>query len=307
MEKDVVSGQGPTVWYDGGSRGRVLVADSQSYYEGRPWLDDVAVGASFAGAPIAAMPLRHGVKAWIGHEAGPGKDQAGISGLAFSDRFGVPAAAVATAEAGLSRGDTMITARVAAVNDTAKALGVRPGMTGGEAAKLMLDAPRGKPVGDALDDFVDDSVHVMKETPNGTIYAVWSFTRVVGEHRDDVFTVASHGGNVMAQYALRVRPKGLIANDAGRGLDDSGASGIFLVDKLFGIPAATVSTDSARIGDGVSTYRDGVISMVNGAAERLGVRVGMPAREAADLMVAAPRPAQEATGPAGTAPTGEAG
>src|SRR5690606_38343322 len=143
------------------------------------------------------MPLRHGVKAWIGHEAGPGKDQAGISCLAFSDRFGVPAAAVATEEAGLSRGDTMITARVAAVNDTAKAMGVRPGMTGGEAAKLRLGAARGARGGDALVAFVGDSVPVMKETPNGPIYAVWSFTRVVGEHRDDVFTVASQGGNVM--------------------------------------------------------------------------------------------------------------
>ena len=81
----------PTVWFDGGADGRVMVADSQSYFEHEPWLNDVAVGASFAGAPIAAMPLRPGVKAWIAHAGGPGKDNAGVSGLVLSQRFGVPA------------------------------------------------------------------------------------------------------------------------------------------------------------------------------------------------------------------------
>jgi hypothetical protein len=49
----------------------------------------------------------------------------------------------------------------------------------------------------------------------GTI-GVWSFSRVRGEHPNDVFCVASHGGKVMAQYALQVMPRGVIANDAGR-------------------------------------------------------------------------------------------
>jgi hypothetical protein len=91
----------PTVHVDAGAEGRIMVADSLSFYEHEPWINDVAVGASFAVAPTAAMAMRQGVKAWIAHEAGPGKDEAGVSGLPFADRYGTPAAAIATMEARL--------------------------------------------------------------------------------------------------------------------------------------------------------------------------------------------------------------
>jgi hypothetical protein len=267
------------VWFDGGTQGRVMVADSLSYFEHEPWLNDVAVGASFAGAPTAAMAMRPGVKAWIAHEGGPGKDEAGISGLPLAQRFGMPAAAIATMSAGLSRGMTLITGTVSRANDVAKALGVRPGQSGGEAAKLMLKAPKGRPCD--LHGIIDESIHEMEITPHGKIYAVWSFSRVRGEHPNDVFCVASHGGKVMAEYALKACPRGLIANDAGRGLDDSGMDGLHLMN----IPAATVSSDSARIGDALSTYRDGIISAANASAHALGVRPGMKASEAAHRML----------------------
>ena len=45
----------PTVHFDAGAEGRVMVADSLSFYEHEPWINDVAVGASFAGAPTAAI------------------------------------------------------------------------------------------------------------------------------------------------------------------------------------------------------------------------------------------------------------
>lgn len=266
-------------WFDGGADGRVMVADSLSYFEHEPWLNDVAVGASFAGAPTAAMAMRPGVKAWIAHEGGPGKDDAGVSGLPLAQRFGVPAAAIATKTAGLSRGMTLITGTVSRANQAAMALGVRPGQTGGEAAKLMLKAPRGKPCN--LHGIIDEAIHEVELGPQGRIYAVWSFSRVKGEHPNDVFCVASHGGKVMAQYALQAKPKGLIANDAGGGLDNSGMDGLHLLK----IPAATVSADSARIGDALSTYRDGVISALNESARLAGVKLGMSAKEAARLML----------------------
>ena len=283
LEGDLVKGLGPTLHFDGGADGRVMVADSLSYFEHEPWLNDVVVGASFAGAPTAAMCMRPGVKGWIAHEGGPGRDQAGVSGLPLAERFGIPAAAIATMSAGVSEGPTLLTGTVSRCNAVAAALGVRSGQTGDEAARLMLKAPLGKPC--ALGDVVDESIHEMLVTPRGKVYAVWSFSRVEGEHPDDVYCVASHGGKVMAQYALRVKPKGLIANDAGGCLDGAGSSGIHLVEELFGMAAATVSADSARIGDALSTYNDGVISAVNATAQKRGVRVGMPAAEAARRML----------------------
>jgi uncharacterized protein YunC (DUF1805 family) len=280
---DQIQGLAPTVLYDGGADGRVMVADSLSYFEHEPWLNDVVLGASFAGAPTAAMPMRPGVKGWIAHEGGPGKDKAGIGGLVLADRYGMPAAAIATMEAGLSEGMTLVTGRVSAANEVARNLGVTIGMTGAEAGKLMLKAPKGKPLN--LGDEIDEEIHEVVSTPCGKVFAVWSFSRVEGLHPNDVFCVASHGGKVMAQYALRARPRGLICNDAGKGLNDSGISGLAYVQELSGIAAATVDTNSARIGDALSTYNDGIISAVNESAARVGVKVGQKASQAAELML----------------------
>src|SRR5579863_3311754 len=159
----------PTVHVDAGGDGRVLVADSLSFYEHEPWTHDVAVGASFAGAPTAAMAMRQGVKAWIAHEAGPGKDEAGVSGLPFADRYGVPAAAIATMEARLGDGRTLLTGRVSRANRSAEGLGARAGQTGDQAARLMLRAPAGR-----LRDFpglVDEAIHEVAATPDGRVYA----------------------------------------------------------------------------------------------------------------------------------------
>jgi len=281
--QDAIKGLEPTVWFDSGESGRVMVADSLSYFEHEPWLNDVVLGASFAGAPTGAMPMRPGVKAWIAHEGGPGKDDAGISGLPLADQFSIPAAAVATMEAGLSDGMSLVTGRISHANKTAQALGVRPGMTGGEAGKLMLRAPRGRPLD--LTGLIDEDITEVHRSELGRILAVWSFSRVSGQHPDDVFCVASHGGKVMAQYALRVRPRGLIANDAGIGLNSTGTNGLDAVQEVSGIPAATVSTQSARIGIGLSTYEDGIISAANQSAAMLGVVPGMKAAEAAHRML----------------------
>lgn len=283
MANDMVQGLPPTAHFDGGSEGRVMVADSLSYFEHEPWLNDVCVGASFAGAPTGAMPLRPGVKAWIAHAGGPGKNNAGISGLDLAQRFNIPAAAIGTMTARVSDGMSLLTGTISHLNEAAAALGVRVGQTGDQAARLMLKAPPGHPCD--LTGIIDEAVYKMDSNGNGNVYAIWSFTRVQGLHPNDVYCVASHGGKVMAQYALRVRPKGLIANDAGKCLDNSGMAGLALVNELFGIPAATVSGESARIGDALSTYHEGIISGVNEAAIRTGVTIGMPAGQAARLML----------------------
>jgi hypothetical protein len=272
----------PSVHVDAGADGRVLVADSLSFYEHDPWINDVAIGASFAGIPTAAMAMRQGVKAWIAHEAGPGKDEAGVSGLPFADRYGVAAAAIATMEARLGDGWTLLTGHVNRANTSAEALGVRAGQTGDQAARLMLKAPPGQ-----LHDFfglVDETIHEMAATPSGKIYACWSFSRVTQAHPDDVFCVASHGAKTMALYALPIRPKGLICNDGGRGLDDSGIEGLAEMAR-HGLAAVAVSSTSARIGDALSTYHDGIVSSANEPARARGVTIGMTAAEAARLML----------------------
>ena len=265
--------------YRDSPHGRILVADSLTYFQNVN-VDDVVIGASFAGVPTAAVPLRQGVKGWIAHEAGMGKDKAGISGLPFSQKYGIPAAAIATMSARLSDGRSLLAGTISHANQVAIALGVRVGQTGAEAAELMLEAA----TGDKISANVDEETHFLAGDRDRGIYAVWSLMLVKQHRPNDVFCVASHSARVMAEYAETVMPKGVIANDAGMGIERSGIDGLpILNDK--GIAAAAVDTMSARIGDPLSTYHDGIISAVNSIATDKGISLGMSAKEAARLML----------------------
>ena len=102
-----------------------------------------------------------------------------------------------------------------------------------------------------------------------------------GEAADTVRRLA--GGLV----ALGIRPGAVIANDGGLGLDDSGVSGLATLQDA-GVAAAAVAAMSARIGDALSTYHDGLVSTVNAHAAAAGVTAGMPARTAARPARSAP-------------------
>jgi len=52
-----------------------------------------------------------------------------------------------------------------------------------------------------------------------------------------------------------------------------------------GVAAGTVSCNTARIGDGRSTYETGVVSHANETAKRLELREGMSARDAVARLV----------------------
>ena len=75
-----------------------------------------------------------------------------------------------------------------------------------------------------------------------------------------------------------------IFNDAGGGKDDAGYTRLAALDAR-AVAAATVSCNTARIGDGRSTYETGVLSRVNATAQRLDLREGMSCREAVARLV----------------------
>ncbi len=265
-----------------GTEGRILVADSLTYFNEGVGTNDVVVGASFAGKPTAAVPLARGVKAWIAHEAGVGKDQAGISGLPFAQQFGIPAAAIATMSARLSDGRSLLLGNVSHVNEAASALGVHIGQTGEQAAKLMLAAPPRQVVD--VKGLIDNEIHQLEGNEHGGIYAVWSLMLVKNRRPNDVFCVASHSAKVMAEYASPIMPKGVFANDAGMGMDNSGIDGLPVLNEK-GVAAVAVAASSARIGDPLSTYHDGICSAMNQLAAAKGIYVGMTAKEAARLLL----------------------
>jgi hypothetical protein len=87
----------------------------------------------------------------------------------------------------------------------------------------------------------------------------------------------SHGGLSSARYALAARPLLSVFNDAGVGKDAAGIAGLALLDAQ-GLAACAVSHTSARIGQGASTFGEGVVSHANAAALAMGIAIGQVLR-----------------------------
>jgi hypothetical protein len=100
----------------------------------------------------------------------------------------------------------------------------------------------------------------------------------------NVLCTAGHTGRSAVPYLLEVSPLGFICSDGGTGKNGSGIAGLRLVEE-HGLAGAVVSAQTARMGDGLSTYFDGIISAYNEGGGLRGVREGQTAREAAQLLL----------------------
>jgi len=110
-----------------------------------------------------------------------------------------------------------------------------------------------------------------------------SITRVGSEAAGAVVVNGSHGGIYAAYLAGKLRVTAAIFNDAGVGRDQAGLAGLDYLEG-FGIPAAAIGYDTARIGDGADMMARGLVTYANASARALGCRVGMACRDAAALL-----------------------
>jgi hypothetical protein len=102
---------------------------------------DVLVCGSHCGANVGQIAAVSNIGALIGNDAGMGKNNAGIAGLAVCDDNGIPAAAVASMSAVIGSGvSTYEEGNVSAVNILAARLGVSEGMSAKHAADRFLEA-----------------------------------------------------------------------------------------------------------------------------------------------------------------------
>jgi hypothetical protein len=100
-----------------------------------------------------------------------------------------------------------------------------------------------------------------------------SITKVTPEDKGCFVVAASHGGASSGEFALEV-PLGLVVlNDAGIGKDQAGIASLAMLES-HGVAGATVSHNSARIGDSRDMWESGVISRVNAPAKALGLAEG---------------------------------
>jgi hypothetical protein len=107
-----------------------------------------------------------------------------------------------------------------------------------------------------------------------------SITRVGSEAAGAVVVNASHGGVYAAYLAVKLGAVAAIFNDAGIGRDRAGIGGLDYLEE-FGVAAATIGHDTARIGDGADMMARGIITHANRLAASLGVSPGQSCRAAA--------------------------
>lgn len=126
---------------------------------------------------------------------------------------------------------------------------------------------------------------VVADNDRGRIVAMDSARYVGPEHTGrDVVVAASYLGLMPARLVAPHRPRAVIGHDACVGKEGAGIAGLGYLEAL-GIPAATAAGMSAELGNGEDQYESGRISFVNILAEQCGVRVGMPVRQAAQLLL----------------------
>ena len=228
----------------------------------------VVVGGSHAAVYAAYMSAKYGCRAAIHHDAGIGKDAAGVSGLAYADKLGMAMAAVATDSARIGDGQDLYSrGLISRANALAAACGVKPGMSCKEAAELLKTAawPHAAPPHKGEDRHIVDG-----------FACVDSSSLLLPEDRGQIVATGSHAAINSGVATAAGRPRLAFFNDAGPGADRGGVLGLDVLEKE-GIAGVAVAALSARIGDGRSTLQDGTISAFNPTAYRLGARIGLPA------------------------------
>ena len=262
-------------------RGAIMALDSAADVLPRNRGRDVLVTASYIGVLPARLVHDHLPRAVIGFDGGVGPQGGNIAGLWYFEALNIPAAAVDVMTIILGDGvDTYRNGRISFLNRPAQDCGVRVGMPVHEAARQMLENDPGTPSA-----YQVTNRRVMHETPDGRQVVVTD-SIIFGSEADrrNVLVTAGHTGRSGARHIIKVRPFGFVCSDGGRGRNDSGMAGLEITNAE-GIAGATVDAVRARMGDGMSTYEDGVVSAANALATGCGVRVGMPAREAAVLLL----------------------
>ncbi len=238
----------------------------------------VLVTGSHGGLFAANLAARAQLRAAIFNDAGIGKARAGIAGLAYLEGLAMAAAAVGfeTARIG-DAGDAWARGTISHVNGLAADLGCAPGQDCAEAARTLRAARIPKTAPPAL----DETAHLVSAEPGAPrVWALDSASLVGPEHAGQIVLLGSHGALLggRPEAALKVDALAAVYNDAGIGIEAAGVSRLPALDAR-AIASATVAAASARIGDGLSTYRDGVLSRVNATAAALGARAGMTAIE----------------------------
>ncbi|MEI7447516.1 MAG: hypothetical protein WCK28_21695 [Burkholderiales bacterium] len=245
----------------------------------------VVVSGSYGGEYNAWHAAKWGIRGVVLCDAGVGRDRAGVKGLDWLDRLGIPGATADTMTCHIADGEHVLEhGTVSFVNDAARTLGCAPGQSVRDCAERMKAGP-----------VVDATLPAIAGGQRHTVHDVPGEPKVICSDAAPMLTLEDAGAiAVTGSHAalFRGRPDDVIKpalhavffSDAGVGLDGAGIARLADLDGR-AMPAGTVSADSAPIGDARRILDEGVLSHVNRSAAALGLAPGQRLRDAVDRLL----------------------
>jgi hypothetical protein len=246
----------------------------------------VLISGSYGGEYNAFHAGRRGIRGVVLNDAGVGRGGAGIRGLDYLDRIGLPGATADASTCHIGDGEHMLACGIIShVNESAQRYGCAVGQSVRQCAEQMRAAPI---VAVQMPPISGGGRYVLRELPGEPrVIALDAAPMLEASDAGSIVVTGSHAA------LFRGKPDGLIQpdvraiffSDAGIGLDDAGVTRLPLLDERH-IVAGAAGAQSAAIGDARSIYADGILSRVNATAAAAGGRPGMRIRDFVERLIA---------------------
>jgi hypothetical protein len=257
----------------------ILIADTVTKL-GKEANQNVAIAGSHGGVYAGYEAAKARVRGIILHDAAVGLDKAGIGSLQYLENLDIAAATIDYRSAIIGNGNSLANDGIISfVNKIAYEAGCFPGQKAMECAIAMQKTPY---ITIDVPTYEEARFLIRDDSKGITVRGCDSVSLVKAEDENAIVITASHGEVLASSPTWGKRPKVMAAifNDAGSKL----VTRLPDLNEL-GIPAATVASDSARIGDARSSYDDGIISHCNEKASQMGIIPNMSTVEFVNMII----------------------
>ncbi|MBN9009143.1 MAG: hypothetical protein J0H63_03085 [Rhizobiales bacterium] len=219
----------------------------------------VIVSGSYGGEYNAYHAGKWGLRGVVLNDAGVGFGDAGIRGLAYLDRIGLPAATADAWTCHIADGAHMLEHGIVShVNEAAARLGCRVGESVRAVAERMSNAPV---VEGELPPIAGGERHTIRDVAGmPPVICLDAAPMLVPADAGAIAVTGSHAALFRGQpdNVISIDLTGIFFSDGGMGMDGAGITRLADLDKR-GMPAGAAAAASASIGNSRSIYERGVL------------------------------------------------